>query len=129
LIVLDTSVLVAILRREPEAISFEEMILQAGGGLLSAVSYLELCMVIAGKNHESVLDRVDSILRRMNISTVDTTVADATFAREAFLRFGKGRHVAALNLGDCFSYALAKRLGEPLLFKGDDFTKTDLRRA
>lgn len=127
--VIDTSALVAIERKEEDAARFEEAIVQAGGGYLSAVSFVEFSMVTVGRGDGQDALKVDDILHRLNIDVIEVTPQDAFLVRDAFLRYGKGRSPAGLNLGDCFSYALSKRLGEPLLFKGDDFSQTDVLKA
>ena len=130
MIVVDSSALVAILRREPEADDFLRVIVQAEGCLLSSVSLLETSMVLAGRTGDRTSwAELDELVARagMRVVAQDADLAEA--AREAFLRYGKGRHPAGLNLGDCATYALAKARGLPLLFKGEDFRKTDLAVA
>ena len=130
MIVVDTSALIAILRREPEADSFLQIISQSEHCLLSSVSLLEISMVLAGSAGDATAwMELDALIARAGMEVVaqDTELIEA--ARGAFLRYGKGRHPAGLNLGDCASYALAKYRNLPLLFKGDDFSKTDLRSA
>ena len=130
MIVVDSSALLAILPREPEADSFLQIIAAAEGCLLSSVSLLETSMVLAGRTGNTAFwADLDALIARaaMEVVAQDATLAEE--AREAFLRYGKGRHPAALNLGDCASYAVAKRRSLPLLFKGSDFPKTDLRAA
>jgi ribonuclease VapC len=96
---------------------------------MSAASYLETCMVMARDSGTDGFRQVDRLLVDLSIVIVPVTREDAITAREGFLQYGKGRHKAGLNFGDCFSYALAKRLGESLLFKGDDFIWTDVLKA
>ena len=86
-------------------------------------------MVLAGRKNEAALDRLDAYLRESSISVMPFTLEHALVARQAFLRYGKGRHKAALNFGDCIAYATAKLEGMPLLFKGDDFALTDVEAA
>lgn len=127
MIVVDSSVLVAILRREPEADHFLQAIAEADGCMLSSVSLLETSMVLAGRTGDATAwAELDALVARagMQIVAQDAELVEA--ARHAFLRYGKGRHSAALNLGDCASYALAKTRNLPLLFKGNDFPRTDL---
>ena len=129
-VVIDSSALIAVLRREPEAERCSRIIAAAEICLLSSVSLLETSMVLAGRSGGSATwNALDALIAAMAIQIVphDTTLAMA--ARDAFLRYGKGRHPAALNLGDCASYAFAKVRGLPLLFKGDDFARTDLLAA
>lgn len=130
MIVVDSSALVAILRREPEADSFLQVIAGAEGCLLSAVSLLETSMVLAGRTGDGASwAELDALIARadMQVTAQDAELTEE--ARRAFLRYGKGRHPAALNLGDCASYALAKAQDLPLLFKGNDFPNTDLTAA
>ncbi|MGB8841618.1 MAG: type II toxin-antitoxin system VapC family toxin [Aliidongia sp.] len=130
MIVVDSSALIAILRRKPEADSFLQIIASTEGCLLSSVSLLETSMVLAGRTgNATVWDDLDAMITRAEIQVVAHDAELAKEARGAFLRYGKGRHPAALNLGDCASYALAKRRGLPLLFKGEDFARTDLLPA
>jgi ribonuclease VapC len=127
MIVIDSSALVAILRREPEADGFLQIIATANGCLLSSVSLLETSMVLAGRTGDAASwAELDALIARAAIQVVAQDAGLREEAREAFLRYGKGRHPAALNLGDCASYAVAKTRNLPLLFKGDDFPKTDL---
>ena len=126
--VLDTSALIAILWNEPEQEQFEAAIYKAPSVFLSAASYFEVSMVIAREGVEE-LRHFDELIQLAQIVIEPVTEEDALLAREAFLRFGKGRHRARLNFGDCFSYALAQRLREPLLFKGDDFIFTDVLKV
>jgi ribonuclease VapC len=129
-IVVDSSALIAILRREPEADDFLRVIATADGCLLSSVSLLETSMVLAGRNGDATSwAELDALIARAGMQVVAQYAALAGAAREAFLRYGKGRHPAGLNLGDCASYALAKARDLPLLFKGEDFPKTDLAAA
>jgi ribonuclease VapC len=129
-IVLDSSALVAIMRDEPETGRFVEAIATARARLLSSVNYLETCMVLAGpKGKEAVWRPFDAFLARARVEVAAFDREQAQAAREAFLRFGKGRHPAALNFGDCAAYALAKSRRVPLLFKGGDFLKTDIAPA
>ena len=130
MIVVDSSALVAILRREPEADRFLQVIATADTCLLSAVSLLETSMVLAGRTGDGTAwTALDTLIARAGIEVVAQDADQARLAREAFLGFGKGRHPAALNLGDCATYALARSRALPLLFKGDDFTHTDLLPA
>ena len=127
MIVVDSSALVAILRREPEADRFLQVIAAADRCLLSAVSLLATSMVLAGRTGDSTAwAGLDGLVARAGMEVVAQDAEQATLARQAFLDFGKGRHPAALNLGDCATYALARSRALPLLFKGEDFTQTDL---
>ena len=130
MIAVDSSALIAILRREPEADSFLQVIATADGCLLSSVSLLETSMVLAGRTGDAASwSELDALIARAAMQVVAQDAGLAEAAREAFLRYGKGRHPAALNLGDCASYALAKTHRLPLLFKGSDFARTDLMAA
>ncbi len=127
MIVIDSSALIAILRREPEADRYLKIIATAGRCLLSAVSLLETSLVLAGRTGDkSAWAGLDALIARAGMQVVAHDGDLAAAAREAFLRYGKGRHPAALNLGDCAAYALAKTRSLPLLFKGGDFPATDL---
>ena len=127
--VIDTSALVAILRAEQDADELNQRLFDTTTRNLSAAISLELSMVMSSEEADGGLDRMDRFLHAAEVDIIAITEQDALLAREAFLRFGKGRHPAGLNFGDCFSYALAKRLREPLLFKGDDFSLTDITKA
>lgn len=124
--ILDTSALIAILYREPEAVRYVQMVHDADRCLISAGNFLELSIVLESQLGPDGLRQCDSFFRRAAIGIEAVTVEQAHLARQAFHDFGKGRHPAGLNFGDCFAYALAKSTGEPLLFKGDDFSKTDI---
>jgi ribonuclease VapC len=126
-IAVDSSAIIAILRLEPEERRFTDAIVDADAACLSAVSLQESSMVLAGRHGLSeALLPLDELIRLLAVEIVPHDRKLATIAREAFLKFGKGRHPAALNCGDCASYALAKRRGLPLLFKGNDFARTDV---
>jgi len=127
--ILDTSAMVAILYREPEAPAFARLIQDADMCRISVANYVELSMVIENQLGPEGMRQAEAFLRRAGILIEPVTLDQGDLARQAFLDFGKGRHQAGLNLGDCFSYALAKVTGEPLLFKGNDFSQTDIRTA
>ena len=127
--ILDTSALVAILYREPEAEAFAQAIHDADASRVSVASYVELSMVVENQLGPEGMRQAEAFLRRAGITLEPVTIEQGELARQAFLDFGKGRHKAGLNFGDCFSYALAKASGEPLLFKGDDFALTDIEAA
>jgi ribonuclease VapC len=129
LIVIDSSALVAILRDEPERLEFIDAIVEHGEPCISAATYVETSMVMELRFGDRGGREIDTLLDDVGIATIPLDLAQARLAREAFRRFGKGRHRAALNFGDCFTYALARTLDAPLLFKGDDFVLTDLKRA
>jgi ribonuclease VapC len=127
--VLDSSVLLAILQREPERELFLSQIDSAPRRLISAATVIEASIVVLSRRHEAGLADLQNLLARLEAEIVPLPVSQVDLAIEGFARFGKGRHPAGLNFGDCFSYALAKASGEPLLFKGDDFSKTDIEPA
>lgn len=124
--VIDTSALIAILLGEPETPLLAREIAKDATRLLSAVSALETAVVIETKKGPAGGHELDSLVREARIEIVAMNVEQIALAREAYRRFGKGRHAAGLNLGDCCAYALARHTGEPLLFKGDDFARTDI---
>ena len=124
--ILDTSALVAVLFGEPEAARFTELIYDAESCSISAGNFIELSIVIETQIGPEASRQCDMFFRRAGIVIEPVTVEQAHLARQAFLDFGKGRHPAALNFGDCFAYALARVTGEPLLFKGEDFGRTDV---
>jgi ribonuclease VapC len=127
--ILDTSALVAVLYGEPEARDFVERIRAADVCRISVANHVELSMVIESQLGPNGARQADAFLRRAGVVVEPVTIEQGDLARQAFLDFGKGRHQAGLNFGDCFSYALARATGEALLFKGDDFALTDIRRA
>ncbi len=127
--VLDTSALVAILRDEPERSAFNRAIEAADTRLLSVASFLETSMVIDARHGPDGVRDLDLFIAKTDIDLVTVDADQAYVARTAFRTYGKGRHPAGLNFGDCFAYALAKTSGEPLLFKGSDFPSTDITRG
>jgi ribonuclease VapC len=127
--ILDTSPLVAILAKEPDSERYVSAISHAPRCRMSAGNFLELSIVIEGQFGADVLRQCDALIRRISIVIEPVTIDQAHVARQAFHDFGKGRHPAGLNFGDCFAYALAKITGEPLLFKGEDFKDTDIVSA
>jgi ribonuclease VapC len=124
--VIDTSVIVAILFDEPERDHFTRLIDQTDTRLVSAVGRLESVCVVEGCKHRAGRERLDRSFHLTGAEVVGVTPEQAEIAVEAFRRFGRSRHPARLNIGDCFAYALAKATGEPLLFKGGDFARTDI---
>lgn len=127
--VIDTSAILAILLQEPEAERFIRAITAAQTRLLSAASLLEAGMLAQYRSGDSGNRDLDQLLITLRIEIATVTEQQAAIAREAHRRFGKGLHPASLNYGDCFAYALARESGEPLLFKGDDFSRTDVAIA
>ena len=126
--VIDASALVAILEGEPEEDAFKRAISNASVRLLSPINLLE-AHIIARRRGEIGVRRLNDLILRTAIQIIPVDSAQAAVAREAFDRFGKGRHKAGLNLADCFAYALSKTRAEPLLFKGADFAATDVVAA
>ncbi len=127
--VIDSSALIAIMEGEPERRPFIEAITAADTRLVGAPTMLEASMVVLSRTGEGRLQDLRDFCARGAVETVPFGPEHVDLAVDTFRRFGKGRHPAALNFGDCFSYALAKATGEPLLFKGDDFSQTDVKRA
>ncbi|HEV2401851.1 MAG TPA: type II toxin-antitoxin system VapC family toxin [Candidatus Sulfotelmatobacter sp.] len=124
--IVDTSAIIAVLRNEPEAASIMEVLQRESDCRMSAVTYAEAGIVTDGSRNPVLSRRLDDLLRDFGIRIESVTPEQARLARQAYFDFGKGRHKAALNLGDCFAYALAKEANERLLFKGDDFRQTDI---
>lgn len=129
MIVVDTSALIAILDREPDAALYAEAIAEADAPLISAATLLELHIVMLNRRGAAAAQIVDQLVKDAGFQIENFTAQHLELAREAYARYGKGRNTAGLNYGDCFSYALAKATGLPLLFKGEDFSKTDLPAA
>lgn len=127
--VVDTSAILAILLDEPERRAFNEMIEAAESRRMSVASFVEASIVISARYGADGLHELDIFLDRAMIDLVPVDAEQGKLARDAFRRYGKGRHPAGLNYGDCFTYALARALGEPILFKGDDFARTDVVAA
>ncbi len=127
--VIDTSAVVAILFDESDQERYDEAIERAPVRLISAVTRVELSFVIESRKGEAGRERLERFLAMTGSEVISVTPQQAEIAIEAFRRFGKGRHRAGLNIGDCFSYALAVATEHPLLFKGDDFIHTDVLTA
>ena len=127
--ILDTSALVAILFQEPEAEDFARLILAADICRLSVANHLELAIVLERQARPDAARQAEAFLRAAAIVVEPVTLQQGALARQAYYDFGRGRHRARLNFGDCFAYALAKAMDEPLLFKGRDFVQTDVRVA
>jgi ribonuclease VapC len=128
-VIMDSSAVVAVLRAEPEAWAIVQAMNRTEACSISAVSYVEAAIVIDSGRDPIASRRFDDFFRETEIVIEPVTLRQARIAREAYRDFGKGRHRAGLNFGDCFAYALAKEKGEPLLFKGDDFRHTDIEAA
>jgi len=128
--IVDSSVILAILKDEADGLSLSRVLVAAVGARLSAASYLE-CSIVLDKNRDPVQSAgLDDLLEEARITIEPVTEAQARIARQAYRDYGKGSgHPANLNFGDCFSYALAREKREPMLWKGDDFGHTDIRPA
>jgi ribonuclease VapC len=127
--VLDTSAVIAMLFVEPEAEAFARAVARAEYRRISAANLLEAGIVADHQADARAGRQLDALVARIELSTEPVTAEHVRIARQAYLDFGKGNHPAGLNFGDCFAYALAKATGEPLLFKGDDFQRTDIQAA
>jgi ribonuclease VapC len=127
--VVDSSAITAMIVGEPERELFEDLIMRAPTPVISVAAVVEISIVLRNKRRDADADSLDEVLSelRLDVRTVDAS--QGRFAREAFARYGKGRHQAGLNFGDCFTYALAKAREDVLLFKGDDFARTDILPA
>ena len=127
--VVDTSALLAILQDEPEARACIDLIETADRRLISVVSLVESAIVIESRRGSIAGSALDAFVARAGIEIVAVDAEQGEIARQAYARFGKGRHPAGLNFGDCFAYALARSSGDTLLFKGEDFARTDVAAA
>ena len=127
--IIDSSAVIALVLDEPEADRIQAALLGSERARLPAPAYVECCLVLGGRFGEAGVARLDAFLLQYRLAVITFNDAHARAARDAFLAFGKGRHPAALNFGDCMSYAVAKAEGLPLLFVGDDFRRTDLAPA
>jgi ribonuclease VapC len=127
--IVDTSVLIAMLLEEPEGHLFDVAILRNADCRISAASYLEASMFLSTRKSSEAVHALDLLLLRLGVKIAPFTETHARLARSAFERYGKGHHPAKLNFGDCMAYALAKETGEELLFKGTDFSQTDIVAA
>jgi ribonuclease VapC len=124
--IVDTSVIVGILRNEPDVVAMEGALARSDIRRMSAVSFVEAAVVVDSNRNPVLSRRFDDLLRDLEMVIEPVSLNQARLAREAYRDFGKGRHRAGLNFGDCFAYALAKDKGEALLFKGKDFRHTDV---
>lgn len=128
--IVDTSVVICLLREEPDHHRFVQALAASDGEIaMSAANYLETAIVVDANDSPALSERFDAVLDFWRIAVIPVTRDQASLARLAYRQFGKGRHPAALNLGDCFAYALARETGRPLLFKGEDFARTDVTPA
>jgi ribonuclease VapC len=128
-VVIDTSAVMAVLFDEPDADAYEAAIASAEHALMSTGTVLECAIVLAARHGPAGPPKLDALLHEQGVEVVPFDPAQLALARAAHQRFGRGRHVAALNFGDCFAYALAKARGLPVLFKGADFAHTDVGSA
>lgn len=127
--IIDTSALVSILDQELEAERLAHAIATASERMLSAANLVETGIVMQVRRGDEAVRDLDLLLAKLKIEIIAVSAKQANLARKAFQRFGRGRHPARLNFGDCFAYALAKDSGTPLLFKGEDFSQTDIAVA
>ncbi len=127
--VIDTSAVVAILLDEPERHRFNELIEISARRFISAGTLIETALVIETRRGDIGRRALDAFLNEARFETIAVDSDQVTIARTAFRTYGRGRHRAGLNFGDCFAYALAKATGEPLLFTGADFARTDIQPA
>jgi ribonuclease VapC len=127
--IVDSSALVAILNDEPEAFAFNRTIFRSNGAAIAAPTYLETSMVMSGRSGPEALELLDMYITKSGLAILPFTPGHAKLAVQAFLRYGKGRHPAGLNFGDCIAYAVSKLEAMPLLYKGDDFALTDVETA
>jgi ribonuclease VapC len=127
--VLDTSAILALLLDEPEAEEFRAVVEEDATRLVSAATLLETALVIEARKGEPGGRALDALIQKAEVLVIPVDADHVSEARRAYRRFGKGRHAAGLNFGDLFAYALARTSGEPLLFKGDDFARTDVGRV
>ena len=127
--IIDSSALLAVLYRGPDAALFEQAIAATRSSRMSVANALKASMVVEGRGGVAAEDELDAFLEAADLSLAPMTAEHIVATRRAWRRFGKGNHPAALNVGDCFAYALAEPTGEPFLFKGDDFAQTDIASA
>ena len=127
--IIDSSAICAILFGESDTKRYEDAIAEADVRRISAGNLLEAAIVVESRTGPLGGDQLDALIERAGIEVVPISTEQATIARRAWRRFGKGNHAAGLNLGDCLTYALAESTREPLLFKGDDFARTDIESA
>ncbi len=127
--IVDSSALLAILFDESDAKTYAKAIAESDSCSMSAATFVEVAIVVEAQTKDAGTRQFDALFRKTGIVIAPVTEEQAHAARQAYSDFGKGRHPAGLNFGDCFSYALAKTTGEPLLFKGEDFKKTDIASA
>ena len=127
--IIDTSALVALLDQEPEAARIAHALASSPERTLSAANLVEIGIVMQARRGDDGARDLDLLLAKLKVEIEAVTAGQADIARKAFRHYGRGRHAANLNFGDCFAYALAKDKSAPLLFKGDDFGRTDVMVA
>jgi ribonuclease VapC len=128
--IVDSSAMVAVIKREPDWMALSDCMDAAGSLRMSAASYLETAIVLDSRRDSVMSAKLDDVIEEVNIVVEPVTAEQARIARQAFRDYGRGSgHPANLNFGDCFSYALARDKREPMLWKGDDFGHTDIRPA
>lgn len=124
--IVDSSALIAIVKNEPGATRCKETLIAASSVRLPAANLVEAYLVVDRSLNPNASDEFERLLNEAAIAIESVTEAQARLARSGYQRYGKGRHPAGLNYGDCFAYALARETGEPLLFVGNDFSQTDI---
>lgn len=127
--IVDASALLAVVLAEEDADRYARAMISARDPLISVVNYWEAAARVDRSDNAATLHLFDGLMELTGLSIAPVTVQQATLARRAYALFGKGRHPAGLNMGDCFAYALARESGRPLLFKGNDFSRTDITAA
>lgn len=127
--IVDSSALIAILENEPEGVSFLRLMYQSQNLKISAVTYTEVSLVVYSRFSTLGIQKLDELLESLGVEFVAFDKEQAVLARKAWQKYGKGRHPAKLNFGDCCSYAAAKHFNLPLLYKGNDFSETDIKAA
>jgi ribonuclease VapC len=127
--IVDTSAVLAVLFAEDDAAAYSRAISEAESRRMSAANFVEAAIVVEAQTRSGGSRQFDAFIRRAGVVIEPVTEEQAHVARQAYSDFGKGRHRAGLNFGDCFAYALAKVTGEPLLYKGEDFKRTDIEPA
>ena len=127
--IIDTSALLAIVLGEDDRGVYLDALLEAAERRMSVANWLEAAMVVEGRGNAIAADRLDTFVKEAEIVLTPVSVDQAKLARHAFRLYGRGRHPARLNIGDCFAYALARETASPLLYKGDDFIHTDVEPA
>ena len=125
----DSSAITAMIVGEPERELFEDLIMRVPTPVISVAAVVEISIVLRNKRRDADADALDEVLSELRLDVRAVDASQGKLARDAFAKYGKGRHPAGLNFGDCFTYALAKARDDVLLFKGDDFARTDIVRA